>query len=386
MGAKPAKVTRQTFIELGLLLSDNTKPTDIDHDLMITLQTEELYLPLIELSNQFWLTGALCYRLKKLKIFSQLPHILQQYLNEVSTLYRQRNIDIKQETTDIHQLLADANIEHILLKGAASLFNATYPSPAMRYMCDVDILVNPEQQQQAFSLLEQYGYQTDEAPYALHSDNHHHAPSLCKPNSMCGIEIHRQGLKAPASEVLSDTCMWQGAEPLVVRGELTCWQLNPTDQAIHCIAHSEISHFGYRQKHLDLRQFYHLYRLICHYQQDIDWRRVEKHFQLVNQQGLLQATLQGIALLFNQLTPVTRDNSAAKQHIEQRIRIFCQDSKLRQKWLKLSRILSGYGREQIAFTYNVSGILGIAKARCRHLMRHVKLLLNSEYRHNFWAE
>ncbi|WP_394174005.1 nucleotidyltransferase family protein [Thalassotalea litorea] len=385
MGAKHIKITRRTFLDLGLLISANTKPTDIDHDLIIALQTEELYLPIIELSNHYWLTSALCYRLKKLNIFVQLPHILQQYLNEVSTLYRQRNIDIKKEAQSVCQLLDDAKIEQTLLKGAASLFNSTYPSPGIRYMCDIDILVPDDKQQQAFELLQSHGYQTDESPHALHSPNHHHAPSLCLPESMCRVEIHKQALKYPASTVLSNAQILQSVQPLALGQALYVQQLSPTMQVVMCIAHSEISHLGYAEKQLDLRQFFHLHSLLAHYHDDIDWRLVEKHFQMANQEHVLHAALLGLQLLFNDSTAVTRDYQKSAQHIEKRIELFCNSSRLRKSWYKVRRLLSGYSAGQIAFTYDVNGIIGILKGRMRHFARHLKLASDRESRQNFWA-
>ncbi|QDP00649.1 nucleotidyltransferase family protein [Thalassotalea sp. PS06] len=385
MGTKQAKITRQTFLELGLLLSSNTKPTDIDHDLIIKLQTEELYLPIIELSNQYWLTSSLCYRLKKLKVFAQLPHILQQYLNEVSSLYRQRNVDIKNEAKSVCQLLNDHGIKQVLLKGAASLFNSTYPSPGMRYMCDIDILVSEEQQQQAFELLLGNGYQTDENPFAIHSVNHHHAPSLCLPNSLCRIEIHKNALKYPASNVLTDEQIFKSLQPLTLDKQLNVAQLNPTQQIIMCIAHSEISHSGYSEKQLDLRQFYHLHCLIAHFDEDIDWRLVEKHFQLADQEKVLHAALQGVLLLFNSETAITRNYSKSNQHIERRMQLFCNQSWLRSFWYKLRRLLSGYSAGQIAFTYDVSGFTGVLQGRLKHFSRHLKMLFNKDSRQDFWA-
>ncbi|HMS25925.1 MAG TPA: nucleotidyltransferase family protein [Burkholderiaceae bacterium] len=59
--------------------------------------------------------------------------------------YLMTNMRIKAQLLEIDQHLQGTNIRPILLKGAVQLFDGVYPSIGMRYMADIDILVNDEQ-------------------------------------------------------------------------------------------------------------------------------------------------------------------------------------------------------------------------------------------------
>jgi hypothetical protein len=58
--------------------------------------------------------------------------------------YLMTNMRIKAQLMEIDKHLQGTNIRPILLKGAVQLFDGVYPSIGMRYMADIDILVNDE--------------------------------------------------------------------------------------------------------------------------------------------------------------------------------------------------------------------------------------------------
>ena len=85
---------------------------------------------------------------------------LQQGLFELATLFKTNDIDF------------------LCLKGAA-LSNMLYPTPSMRPMCDLDILVSPDQATHAQQLLIDVGFDAQMA-FTGYLKSHHHLPAATR--------------------------------------------------------------------------------------------------------------------------------------------------------------------------------------------------------------
>jgi hypothetical protein len=70
----------------------------------------------------------------------QLPRAICERLAQAYADNAQRNVHIRQELREIHQILSEAGVPHLILKGW-SLIEALYPDPAQRVLYDHDFLV-----------------------------------------------------------------------------------------------------------------------------------------------------------------------------------------------------------------------------------------------------
>jgi hypothetical protein len=107
-----------------------------------------------------------------------------------------RHRDANAIRTDTLSLILDAFLDEeipvLVLKGAA-LAHVVYPSPGLRPMRDIDLLVPRDRARQAQSLLVSLGYQ-ESAPKSFSRQAHHHLPPMSK--SVGGmtvtVELHHR--------------------------------------------------------------------------------------------------------------------------------------------------------------------------------------------------
>lgn len=78
---------------------------------------------------------------------------------------------------------SDAGIVHMPLKG--SLIGKLFPAPEMREMCDLDILVLPEDRERAHTIMMDRGYSYIKAKTTSHNREYHKLPYL-------NVEIHTE--------------------------------------------------------------------------------------------------------------------------------------------------------------------------------------------------
>lgn len=110
--------------------------------------------------------------------------------------YLMTNMRMKAQLLEIDKHLQGTNIRPILLKGAVQLFDGVYPSIGMRYMADIDILVNDEK----FGLaLREMGYVQKNPSICDNYDTYgkpilklgqRHLTPVMRPNDSVTIEPH----------------------------------------------------------------------------------------------------------------------------------------------------------------------------------------------------
>lgn len=378
-------ITEQTFVDLGMWLSEYTEPTA---EQIKRLQLEQFYLALIQLANAYWLIGPLTNQLKEKAVFTALPQQLQDYLAEVESFCLQRSTMIKTEALFACDILQQHKIQHVMLKGAATLFNGVANPISIRFMTDIDVLVPENKQQQAVSIFKQAGFKVKEDEFALHGVNHHHAPALARDGVPCSVELHRWALKKTAAEVLSTSEIWNEVIHLDLNEvhselgnerEFSAKQLSPTHQIILSIAHCEISHGAYADNQLDLHQLHNLYLLCKLHKNAINWQQVQQHFAKAKQQAVLYASLYSCLRLFNLTTPLVLTLSQAQKqqvqsHFEGCLNLYCDSQGKTSAFKYLSDILKGYTRQNIILIYGKIGLFPVFKGRVKHLYRHIKMI------------
>ncbi len=107
--------------------------------------------------------------------------------------YITNNIKITEEHKKLHKLFSENAIPYVFLKGCASA--KYYPDPLLRTMGDVDMLINPEDTEEANKVLLAAGYEK----YADTNDLSSHIGYRNKNGIVC--ELHRQINGIPETDV-----------------------------------------------------------------------------------------------------------------------------------------------------------------------------------------
>lgn len=164
--------------------------------------------------------------------------------------------------------LAAAGVEAIVLKGAALAETVYGGNIAVRPMCDLDLLVRPEQRAAALDTLAALGYQANYLE--THPGDqlaHGHELTLHRPGqSRSLIDLH-WGLLAPTHYQDKPPAGWLWATALPAHiGGVQAWVLGPEAQLLHLCAHRVLQHRDTRLLGLaDIAQ------LIAFYQARLDW-------------------------------------------------------------------------------------------------------------------
>ncbi|WOH38995.1 nucleotidyltransferase family protein [Thalassotalea fonticola] len=376
-----AKITAQTFLDMGMWL---THPEQCSQQQLNNLLDEDARLPLISLVNTYWLGGALHNSLKDSNVWQALDQELQDYLAELEQFYNQRNQGIKEEAIYACQLLTNANIPVVMLKGGASLFNGVFNPISNRFMTDIDLLVPEELQDKANQTLMSCGYAQNIEEHDHAAVGHHHAPALFREGGHCCVELHRWVLMKSASDTLSTEEVWQNAKPLALTSTLTILQMEPTQQIVLSVAHSELSHKGYEDKHIDWRQLLNLQAIAKQYQNDINWQYVFEHFNRCKKAESLSALLYAANKYLKLTTAITcTDDKQAVSHVNTCIKQYVKRQSAHKRFSHLFTVIKGYGKESIKVSYGDDGHFPVFTGRIKRMKRHLSMLTKPKYLSRF---
>ncbi|MDD4255297.1 MAG: nucleotidyltransferase family protein [Methanofollis sp.] len=156
---------------------------------------------------------------------------------------RVHSVQMDRQLGEILTAAEDHGIRMLILKGPA-LARSLYPDPAMRGGSDLDVLVCPEQVEEAESLLTALGYRCDENKFAVSSNYYHEEtfyPDRIDPGHVA-VEIHWRCTPSlgfvspiPLEELFS--------RAVTVRtGHLTFETLAPRDAFLHTALHTVVGH------------------------------------------------------------------------------------------------------------------------------------------------
>lgn len=186
--------------------------------LKITLQEKNFnWDAIVKIGSRHLVLPAIYCRLKEKQLLNCLPEDLVVYLKEITTINRNRNLEILTQIHQISQLFNKHHINHVFLKGTALLAGNYYKDLGERMVGDIDVLVASSQVQAAYELLlkEKYTNLEDIRLRATLFESRH-LPRLIKKTALAAVEIHKKVLKKPyfnyliPSEILSSTNVIEG--------------------------------------------------------------------------------------------------------------------------------------------------------------------------------
>ena len=129
-------------------------------------------------------------RLKAKQLLNVLPEELNNYLEEITSINRNRNKAILKQINFISKILNENNINYVFLKGSTLIANDYYEDIAERMIGDIDILVAIDQLSDAYNLLKNNHYQAKEKTLGNKFFEHKHLPRLTSKEHICAVELH----------------------------------------------------------------------------------------------------------------------------------------------------------------------------------------------------
>jgi hypothetical protein len=153
-------------------------------------------------------------------------------------------------------------IRVLVLKGAY-LGAVIYPDPALRWMIDLDLLIQPADLTRAAGVLTQDGFSAAARVPGTAETEALHLPPFVKAG-MPGVELHHRLMLTDSRELLQE--IWDRAVTAPIAG-LEAETLSPEDLLLHLSVHASSSHgFG-----LGLRPLCDIAETIRHFGSALDW-------------------------------------------------------------------------------------------------------------------
>ena len=131
-------------------------------------------------------------RLKSRELLHVLPLELKDYLEEITSINRNRNLAIISQIESISKLFNEHKINHVFLKGAALLTLDIYGDVAERMVGDIDILISRKDINLANTILQEHKYLPIEQTIGNQFFEHKHLPRLKPNNEICAVELHQK--------------------------------------------------------------------------------------------------------------------------------------------------------------------------------------------------
>ena len=147
----------------------------------------------VKLSTAHYVFPALYCNLKRASLLTYLPKDLVIHMEKITSLNRERNKQIINQSKELNNLLLENNITPIFIKGAGNILELLYEDIGERMISDIDIIFSEEDYSHAFELLSKNGYSSIyETEY--HFPEFKHYPRLVKEGQIAAVEIHKEFL------------------------------------------------------------------------------------------------------------------------------------------------------------------------------------------------
>ncbi|WP_201352043.1 nucleotidyltransferase domain-containing protein [Hydrogenimonas urashimensis] len=325
--------------------------------LLTTLLTHDIgdqnidFLNIVSIANRQYLTAALFWSLYKHGFFSKSrDKELHAYLYEIFQINAQRNRLIIEQIKEIVSLLNHEGIEPLLLKGSAALVENDFEHIGIRFLSDIDLMVNKEDIDRAYRLLQDAGY--SEAKIANIRATYHHMPPVQKSDRPVIVELHKRvsggHSKIEYIPFNSETSMrcthsdFSGA-----------WVLKPTYRLYHAFLHTEIDDKNYMLRRLDLRHLHDFCVLANKYADKIEWDKLDALVRSRKLQKHFNAYLYQAKVFFSLDTPLTVETKEVKKHLEGVLKSFEMEGSVRGEFYPLMQKLQvWYHPETLKDRYN----------------------------------
>ena len=246
---------KETLFFIGKCLTINYEKSNLE---IVKNQLENNSIDwdsVVQISTSHSVFSSLYLNLKRSKLLDFLPSDLVEYMQFITQLNRERNVEIINQAKELNELLLKNNITPIFLKVVGNIFQDFYEDIAERMIVDIDFIVAKEVYLKTITLVKNFGYfKVDK--YHHHSPSFKHYPRLQKEGCIAPLEIHKEVLVEKfANEFNYD----------VIKGD--CLKINNVtvlsydNQISLSILGNQINDDGFYFKNLTLKQAYDVFLL-----------------------------------------------------------------------------------------------------------------------------
>jgi len=203
-------------------------------------------------SDYLVLTTCYC-RLKEKNLLEFIPQDLKLYLEEITTINRNRNNTLLIEIRAISEILNANNINHVFLKGSAFLVKNYYKDLGERMLGDIDVLVDETQIDTSYQLLLDYQYTGTKQGISAKYFDHKHLPRLQSDLNLAAVEVHKKVLLNSYKGILD-------AKTILNHKECVHGIYVPSDNHLlyHTILNFQANDCGYRYSRISFKSIYDL--------------------------------------------------------------------------------------------------------------------------------
>lgn len=238
--------TFQIYQLIGQIISFNNNAAA----LKTQLETFGTWEQLVYHSSKHLLLPTIYKRLQEKALLGLLPDDLIQYLEEIHGINHNRNLQILKQIKTIHQILADAHITHVFVKGAAILIKGLKNQSLERMVGDIDVLVERSSLHTAFKLLQDNGY-TESIGFDYEVKNYRHLDRQISKTGIAAVELHDELIRHPNQHLVT-------VDDLLAKS-VRCNKFpipNDCYMGLHCVMAFQVNDLGYYYKHISLKTLY----------------------------------------------------------------------------------------------------------------------------------
>lgn len=251
---------------------------------------------LIEASSHQMVAPALAWRLRD---DARVPKAAAEFFEAVLFLNADRNAQIRDGLISLGRALNASAIVPLLLKGSGLLLGKVYPHPGMRFIGDIDLLLEADQLHRAREILMGAGYR----PIAEGDYPHlHQMPMLVHEASGIGVELHRLPITQDLATLAPVPELLDRAELLQVDGG-TFRLPAPTDRIALAIAHGQIKDHAHARGVPALRALLDVAVHMQRFEAAIDWPDLLARFKRAGASPVLADTLALLDALMGMAPP-----------------------------------------------------------------------------------
>lgn len=209
----------------------------------------------VKVSTAHYVFPALYCNLKRAQLLPHLPEELVSYMEHITELNKERNLEILKQAKEINKLLIDHGITPIFLKGTGNLLEGLYEDVAERMIGDIDFLVSEDSFSKTVDLLKKEGYKktTEKLENPIISK---HYPRIFHEQKIAAVEIHIRIVKGALSKKFN----YNTVKNSTIKKELYA-TLSFKDQLALTILAKQYNDDGFYYKTISLRNSYDVFLL-----------------------------------------------------------------------------------------------------------------------------
>tara|TARA_B100000497_G_C7592646_1_gene356321 strand:+ start:36 stop:1016 length:981 start_codon:yes stop_codon:yes gene_type:complete len=201
------------------------------------------------LRNSQLVLPAIYCNYKRKNILKFLPADLVDYMKEITSLNKNRNLQITNQISELNVLLKQNGINPIFIKGSCNLIQGLYEDPAERMIGDIDFLVSEKDYDLSVKILLDNNYKpVSNIDYNI---PFRHYPRLFHKNYLAAVEIHKDMILEKYASEFNHTAIKNG---IIQKNGFSV--LSYDDQKALSIFSNQINDKGFEYKTIGLKNTY----------------------------------------------------------------------------------------------------------------------------------